>query len=684
MPRALQRYEGNTIAEQIGVVRLQDDATAATRALIQGTEVAARGFERIAASAEAEYIAHLELDTREKAAEIAAKHRLDPAAFKSEWNGHTNGVLNGVTPVFRNRAALALKGAGERHFEAITARAAAAETAKAQEAWAEKGDVLRADYLGLVRAGKGNSAEAMQAANLYSLHTQEGVRLGVYNADTAAIHRDRLAAEADAEEIQQQAVLAYRRGGRAAAQKILDRLDTDPAIAPLLKRKVVTAESIRAGAETRIREIEAEAAAARRAALEGADYQLWRVTNGYEADPEKLKQYAAALGPADKSRGASIVKTLLAKAGEVSAFRDQPLSEMAASIDTTRAALEDPKAPPELRAELETKVAIYQRAQRDFEADPWAGGLRFGPGRKHSFDRTRIDAPDFADRIAERRTAADAVSAFQGRAIAPLYADEAAGIMAAIVTAPSAADRAIIMGKVNDALGPYARTFWASVSRGEGAARRMDFERNASIGAVAREDRGLATDILLGRQARADNPKYAPSSEKAEGELRGLIGPAFRYMPDRREIMVQETIDLAALAAQRAGDTSQSTSYLRDAFKRRFGDLVTSGGYWSGVKTLPPRADVSQGQFDTFVSTSTNEDFGLGTGPGGKPMLPILPRTGMAVTEEVWRRNGKLFAVGEGRYRVEIGDEVLVDPRTGRPAVLDFWTWQRRQDAMHR
>lgn len=271
-----------------------------------------------------------------------------------------------------------------------------------------------------------------------------------------------------------------------------------------------------------------------------------------------------------------------------------------------------------------------------------------------------------------------------------LTTNAAAGDLSQRLLAASPTDQVSLLDSYARRYGPAWPAMARELKLDDKKAGSPERERVASLGLVTASDPGLARAIAEGRMARQANKNYAPGDDKSfRAELDDRLGPSFKMMPGARELYVQEIADLYAKLAKDQGDTSGTldTSRLKTAMRQRFGgDLVTVGGMWRGVKALPPAPGVDQSGFDTWLKTLTAEDLGLGAPVAGAPgkgtALPILPSSGRAVTAEIIGRNGFLFAIGEGRYRVEIDGELLADPRTGRPFTLDYFEWKRRMDAL--
>lgn len=208
----LERYTGSEIAREIGVVRLDGDLTAGTRALIQGTQQLAETANAMVNHAEAQYIAGFQLDQRKKATEVQLKHQNDPEAFRKEWQGHAEGTLSAVPAAFRVRAQLSLKAAGESGYEDVLTRTAAQTKKNATDTWAAELKLKENDYLAKAAgAQKGQySPDVVEQARVaYSLHLEDGVRLKVMDEKAAALYRDQLVTKSNAEALGEEAKRRY-------------------------------------------------------------------------------------------------------------------------------------------------------------------------------------------------------------------------------------------------------------------------------------------------------------------------------------------------------------------------------------------------------------------------------------------------------------------------------------------
>ncbi len=198
----LGRYTGTSIAEQVGVVRLSEDAGAAARGLIGGTaRMGALALDMLD-HAQAQYIADFGLDQRKKAAELQTQNAYDPEGFRKAWEAHGEGTLNAVPAAFQARARLSLKAVGESGYEDVLSRTAAKTQRNAVQSWDLEGQAKKADYLAKAAGavtGKYTKDQVEAARVAYSLHLKDGVRLKVLDEKGAALLADQLVVKAHAE-----------------------------------------------------------------------------------------------------------------------------------------------------------------------------------------------------------------------------------------------------------------------------------------------------------------------------------------------------------------------------------------------------------------------------------------------------------------------------------------------------
>lgn len=202
MARELGRYVGSEIAQQIGVVRLDDDVTAGSRGIIQATQATAKLAEQILVYGERQYIDDFQIQQREKFAEISAKHPLDPEAFRKEWQAHSEGTLGAVPSAFSRSARTVLGDWGSKGYADIIGKAAANERRNSEASWkterANKEDEVLA---AAARVMQGTAApdEAARAHAGYAEHLEAGRKLGFVDEKMAKLYREQVTARADLE-----------------------------------------------------------------------------------------------------------------------------------------------------------------------------------------------------------------------------------------------------------------------------------------------------------------------------------------------------------------------------------------------------------------------------------------------------------------------------------------------------
>lgn len=196
------RFVRSAIAEQIGVVRLQDDATSATRGLIQATAETSRAAEKIAAYGERQYVDELQITQRAKYAELSAKYKLDPEGFKAAWEGHSEGTLANVPSPWQRSARTVLGDFGSRGFAAIMGNKAENDLRNSKASWSAERANKEDDYLAAaarIMTGKGTPDEVARAHANYATHIEDGRRIGFIDERMAKLYREQAAVKADLE-----------------------------------------------------------------------------------------------------------------------------------------------------------------------------------------------------------------------------------------------------------------------------------------------------------------------------------------------------------------------------------------------------------------------------------------------------------------------------------------------------
>lgn len=402
-------------------------------------------------------------------------------------------------------------------------------------------------------------------------------------------------------------------------------------------------------------------ALARSRLRDGLDEANLAISQGVLPDvalAQKNYEQAKALGD---ERTAARWNVIATKGATLAEFGTLPLADQARAVQEKYDAIADPAKRDEgALVEYQVMNSVLRRSVEAYRANPWLAALRTSGDRSGSQPVANFSEDSFAA-IEARQATADAISERERTPIVPLYADEKLRFASAwALAAPS--QKAAMAAAMDKALGKYAPQFWNEI-----ATKGQDGRALASVAAVAREDSTLARTILDGRAARVEEPKYAPKAEEAAPEYQSRFGAAFRNITPAGEAMWQEVIDIAAQLAKNDGNKTPGTTYLDRAMELRFGTrrLPT----WRGERTVPPERGADLGE---WMRTLIASDLG--------PSLPILPSTQRRIEPDVIARRAKIFAVGQGRYTVEIDGEELAGP-DGRPFVLNYWNWKNRKAA---
>ena len=248
--------------------------------------------------------------------------------------------------------------------------------------------------------------------------------------------------------------------------------------------------------------------------------------------------------------------------------------------------------------------------------------------------------------LQQRQKQADYIGGYEGVRTIPMYKEEV-DRLGNILNTADAATQAQLMAGLSDGLGAkYLAPVMAQLEKKGEKARLF-----TTAAGVAQTDRGLARDILFGDEIRRANKSAVPSeATKIQPVIDSLYGNTFELMPDARSAVVDAGLALYANSANAKGDFSGSLDEqrLRDSMMRITGKPVA----FNGRRALPPRADMTQGQFDQMMAGLTDADLGT------------LPKAtdGSPVTADILRRAGQLVSAGDGRYLVLIKGHTVADP----------------------
>jgi hypothetical protein len=177
---------------------------------------------------------------------------------------------------------------------------------------------------------------------------------------------------------------------------------------------------------------------------------------------------------------------------------------------------------------------------------------------------------------------------------------------------------------------------------------------SAYAGALYSKDANISVGIVTGWSALSANPKFDPAREGQKEEFGAAFDKAF---PASTVGMASRTTENGALATIRnatrayygylsaqAGDTSGEfkESRLTDAVR-----AVTGGvAQHNGAPLVVPSRGMSQRDFDGVMAGISDND-----------LAGVTTLSGTPITAKYLRENAKLESVGDGRYRVLLGDD---------------------------
>lgn len=648
---ALERYTNRNVVEPVGVVRLQDDATAASRSLIQATDATAKTALNTLALTERAYIDEFQIKQREKLIELRTKFQNDPEGFKSAWQAHAEGTLSAVPGGYSRAAKSTLGEIGTSGYSSLVEFQNANARRNAASNWETAKTLIENDYLAATRTK--NRAEMEKKAREYALHLESGRGLQLVDEVGMAQQRDRLysmgAAAIAADDIE----AAWRKGGMAAARKKMKEFETDPAYSAA-RDKPTTFSALKTEAWSRVRELEADAARGRAAATEGLDLHITRASEGLPLDYDALRKYQAVLDP--KSRAGKIVNTLIEKAPVIDAFRGASLQDQAAELANLDRAIEDPKAPnlESLNDQRRVLRAIHSRALSAYKSDSFTYTNRIHAKQEvGEIDFARPEAN--AAELAKRRQIVEA----HPEAGIP-FSREEMGRFASTWNAASPNDKARIAAGMNDNLGSTLTSRVLSTLSKDG---NVDAATVYAAG-VARHNAVLARDIYDGQAVLSD-----PKIKNALGEEKEFarvfneeVRDAFGRLPgteDARRSAYEATRALAAHWAKNNSKLGQDIpgDEYRRLVRRAVGSIVTH----NGSALFPPSRDMTQRDFDAMLSRVRDQD---------APPLRALDGSVKGITSRL--RGGVLESIGDGRYIIRAAGGYVLDPKDpGRYYVID-------------
>lgn len=648
MARELQRYVGSEIAQQIGVVRLDDDVTAGSRGIIQATQATAKLAEQTLVYAERQYLDDFQIQQREKFAEISAKHKLDPEAFRKAWQAHSEGTLGAVPSPFSRSAKTVLGDFGSRGYAGIVENQAATARANAKTSWNTNSVQIGELYLAAVRRKDVNEIDRLRRD--YELHLEEGRKLQFLDEKGVTQEKERLSSLGAAAIAADDIEAAWRKGGMPAARKKMKEFESDPAFAAARDRPTTFA-ALKTEAWSRVRELEADAARGRAAALDGLDLHVKRAAEGLELDYDALRKYEKVVGPA--TRAGKIISTLIEKAPIIETFRTASLQDQAGALADLERQIEDPKNPnlESLSLQREVLRAIHSRARAAYKADPFTYTNRI-----HT--KTELQDIDFSRPEANRAELMKRRQIVEARpeAFVP-FSSEEFGRFAGSWNAASAADKARIGATLYDGLGPtLANRVLGKLSKDGNVDRASVYAAG-----VASQDSALSRDIYAGMEVlRTEKNAAKFKDEETQRSFNDYTGLAYKNSTEARDGAYEASRALMALWAKNNGKLGEEipADQQRKIIERVVGPTVRH----NGATLLPPSRTMDQRGFDTMLSRIRDQD---------APKLKAMDGAEVPLTRAL--RSGVLENIGDGRYVIRFGENYYLpnpsDPR--RPFVLD-------------
>lgn len=471
--------------------------------------------------------------------------------------------------------------------------------------------------------------------------------LGFYTAQAKALHSDEVAA------------LRERMKADFAAGK-LDGIDGDG---------WASLESRLIGLEASKRTEEAKAA--KDLAERGAKIAA-RVEAGFDYDPAELGRLQLDAGTAPD--GEKIVAASLEMIGVAEIFRDRPIGEARAHVAQMREALG--------RNPSDAKVSALAYAEKrlgELEAliakDPVAYEIATGRTRLAAIDTSSPEA--LASSLALRRDQMERVAETYGAPFQFFRPHERTALANALTEGPDAFPDFVVA--LREALGDKTPAALAELSED---APTLSHAAGLSI---AVNDNAIAVEVARAIAAKREGTFKAkmPAQDKFAVAAGPFLGSALAGLDRTRAATLSTAQLLFEADANRIGfdpaqidkpDTPAAMAWRR-AVERALGAQYVGGRQTGGLGTVNGRTIV--------VPTGMEPDrpqrlLWQLTDDRLAALPPIRSANGVAVTARQLR-GAKLVTVGDGVYRVALGDPDGWDPQYVLGEDGDFWTLDMRQ-----
>lgn len=532
---------------------------------LAGTGAFAQAYNRAARSA---YASQLENDAAERAATLRKEIGDDSARFASQWQGYRNGVLEGVDKGIRADAQLILDHVGRTHATAIVNAERQRDYQAAGRAHDARMAGVERDMASLAETGGFNTPAFLELASKHAALLDEGVAAKFFTEDEKQFRAATIDGRSRAHAIAATAEGAYRRGGLAAANRVLEGILKDPSltISSADRQRIVNVT------QSRLRELDIIRRMGVADARDAAQDAQRRLALGYQVDPGEIRKHADRMQSLGDRDGAQRLRSAATFQDDLSAFGRLPLQEQQQQIRE----LEAPLLAGKGTAEAAERVQAYRKAMgwkaQALAEDPLAYGARAHRGAIEG-DLAPLDlsSPDaWAASIERRRQQAARISSIEGVPVSPLQKAEAANIVKLLNDQPDSASQ---FDRAEQILAGLPAPSRAAVAQSLEAA---GFERERIYMIERAREPGMREEMrrqfsALGLPQKEAEKLLTPEQIK---DLKQRVHDA--YAP-RRELMAAIADDLGEsgylAAAQREQDTVQ-----RAAVARAAGQQKTAGG----------------------------------------------------------------------------------------------------------
>ena len=387
---------------------------------------------------------------------------------------------------------------------------------------------------------------------------------------------------------------------------------------------------------------------------EQASVAVEAVTSGRSyANMDTLREQARSLGDTDTLTALREAESLADGAQEFAALTPQ---QMASAIEERRKGVKtdfDNK-------RLDVFEGIYKKAVKGLAEQPLTWVDQNGVRELTPVDFTNPES------MAQRVKDGTWVRERYGLRDTPLLKPEEADQLKAVLGKASGEEKAAIMAALTVGFGEkHLPAILKSVA--------ADDPEFAHAGVIGLQDGNAAKAIIVGQEIRKLEPQYVPTQDSTyRSEYQRAMPPeAMRgFGPDFTKGMEDTVLSVYANLSRQADDNSKTIDgdRLQEAVRIVTGGIVEydRNGILSGnFKTIAPERGMTSGQFTGMLDRLTDNDV-------GEPYLPTAgKRSGGRITAKNIRDHGTLIALGRGRYAVDIGGQMAVT-KDGTPYVLDL------------